>query len=48
MISIIYLAFTIVICVMYGEKIKKLEERIKELEFFLLDYEECAENEVDN
>lgn len=48
MISIIYLVFIIVLCVKYGEKIKELENRIKELEFFLLNYEECVENEVDD
>lgn len=48
MISIIYLAFTIVLCVKHGEKIKELENRIKELELFLLNYEECVENEVDD
>lgn len=48
MIPITYLVFAIVLCFIYGEKIKKIEKRIQSMEDFLLGYEECVENEVDD
>lgn len=45
MIAIIYLAFTIVLCVMYEQRIKGLEKRVELLECL---FGEVEKNEVDD